>query len=121
MNTITMSAIIVTVFLGGPNGPSFGPDWVRSWIFPTLWFMVKLLVFLFAFVWFRATLPRFRYDQLMDLGWKILIPLALGWFVLHGAVDVFEDVGGCGVSKLELLPNGLLDQLLDLGCRHSFD
>jgi NADH-quinone oxidoreductase subunit H len=93
MNTITMSAIIVTIFLGGPNGPSFGPNWVRSWIFPTGWFMVKLIVFLFAFVWFRATLPRFRYDQLMDLGWKILIPLALGWFVLLGAVDVFYSRG----------------------------
>ena len=55
--------------------------------------MVKLLVFLFAFVWFRATLPRFRYDQLMDLGWKILIPVALGWFVLLGAVDVFYSRG----------------------------
>jgi len=93
MNTITMSAIIVTVFLGGPNGPSFGADWVRTWIFPTLWFMVKLIVFLFAFVWFRATLPRLRYDQLMDLGWKVLIPLALGWFVLLGAVDVFYSRG----------------------------
>ena len=93
MNTITMAAIIVTVFLGGPNGPSFGAQWVRSWILPTVWFMVKLLLFLFAFVWFRATLPRFRYDQLMDLGWKILIPLALGWFVLLGAVDVFYSRG----------------------------
>jgi NADH-quinone oxidoreductase subunit H len=93
MNTITMAAIIVTVFLGGPNGPSFGAQWVRSWILPTVWFMVKLLVFLFAFVWFRATLPRFRYDQLMDLGWKVLIPLALGWFVLLGAVDVFYSRG----------------------------
>jgi NADH-quinone oxidoreductase subunit H len=93
MNTITMSAIIVTIFLGGPNGPSFGAQWVRSWILPTFWFMVKLLVFLSAFVWFRATLPRLRYDQLMDLGWKVLIPLALGWFVLLGAVDVFYSRG----------------------------
>ena len=100
MNTITMSAIIVTVFLGGPNGPSVGafPGWVNAGIMPTFWFMVKLLVFLFAFVWFRGTLPRFRYDQLMDLGWKVLIPLALGWFVMLGAVDTLEgrgwDVGG---------------------------
>ena len=48
-----------------------------------LWFLGKLLVFLFIYVWFRATLPRFRYDQLMDLGWKVLIPLAFGWFLLH--------------------------------------
>jgi NADH:ubiquinone oxidoreductase subunit H len=56
MNTITMSAIIVTVFSAAQR-PSFGPDWVRSWIFPTLWFMVKLIVFLFAFVWFRRRCP----------------------------------------------------------------
>jgi NADH-quinone oxidoreductase subunit H len=74
MNTITMSAIIVTLFLGGPAGP-IGPGPDQLW--PFFWFMVKLLAFLFTFVWLRATLPRFRYDQLMDLGWKRLIPAAL--------------------------------------------
>jgi NADH-quinone oxidoreductase subunit H len=108
MNTITMSAIIVTVYLGGPNGPTLGPDWVRSWIFPTGWFMLKLLVFLFAFVWFRATLPRFRYDQLMDLGWKILIPLALGWFVLLGAVDVFYARGWDNGQRLGVVAIGFI-------------
>jgi NADH-quinone oxidoreductase subunit H len=85
MNTIIMSALIVTMFLGGPSGPLlFGPDW----IWPLFWFFIKLLVLLFMFVWFRATLPRFRYDQLMDLGWKRMIPLALGWLLILAAKDV---------------------------------
>jgi NADH-quinone oxidoreductase subunit H len=88
MNTITMSAIIVTLFLGGPAGP-IGPGPEQIW--PLFWFTAKLLVFLFAFVWVRATLPRFRYDQLMDLGWKRLIPLALGWLLLIAALRVADE------------------------------
>ena len=90
MNTVTMSAIIVTLFLGGPNGP--GLD-VLPWLWPILWFLAKVLVFLFVYVWFRATLPRFRYDQLMDLGWKKLIPLALYWLLLIAALRVGRDEG----------------------------
>jgi NADH-quinone oxidoreductase subunit H len=90
MNVVTMSAIIVTLFFGGPNGPSFGPSWVRA-ILPTVWFLAKLIVFLFIFVSFRATLPRFRYDQLMDLGWKVMIPLALGWFLLLVTIRIAAD------------------------------
>ncbi len=88
MNVVTMSAIIVTLFLGGPAGPTFfGPDWIWG----PLWFLLKVLVFCFMFVWFRATLPRFRYDQLMDLGWKVLIPLALGWLLLLAAINIARD------------------------------
>jgi NADH-quinone oxidoreductase subunit H len=90
MNVITMSAIMVTLFLGGPAGPAIvGPPMLWSFI----WFTVKLLGFLFLFVWMRAALPRFRYDQLMDLGWKLLIPLALGWLLLIGAIQVGRDEG----------------------------
>ncbi len=90
MNTVTMSAIIVTLFLGGPAGPTFfGPDWIWG----PMWFVAKLFIFLFMFVWLRATLPRFRYDQLMDLGWKVLTPLALGWVLLLASLNIARDEG----------------------------
>jgi NADH-quinone oxidoreductase subunit H len=90
MNVITMSAIIVTLFLGGPAGPiGPGPDW----LYPPIWFLLKLVVFLFLFIWARGTLPRFRYDQLMDLGWKRLIPAALVWLMFLATVQVGRDEG----------------------------
>jgi NADH-quinone oxidoreductase subunit H len=88
MNTITMSAIIVTLFLGGPAGP-IGPGPEQLW--PIFWFMLKLLVFLGAFVWVRGTVPRYRYDQLMDLGWKRLIPLALLWLLFIASIRIGRD------------------------------
>ncbi|MGH9150100.1 MAG: NADH-quinone oxidoreductase subunit NuoH [Acidimicrobiales bacterium] len=85
MNTVTMSAIVVTLFLGGPNGPAPG---FLPVLWPVLWFVGKLLVFLFGYVWLRATLPRLRYDQLMDLGWKSLIPLSLAWLLIMAGLLV---------------------------------
>lgn len=88
MNLITMSAIAVTLFLGGPAGPSLGfvaaNGWINAWVMPIFWFLAKLLVLLFGTVWIRASLPRLRYDQLMDIGWKYLIEVAFLFAMVSG-------------------------------------
>ena len=98
MNTVTMSALIVTLFFGGPQPISFGGIVLDIPLIPngvegTIWLFAKVLVFLYIYVWLRATLPRFRYDQLMDLGWKVLIPASLGWFMLIAAQRLGRDQG----------------------------
>lgn len=98
MNTVTMSALIVTLFFGGPQPIAIGNTTLDIPFLPnaiegTVWLLLKVLVFLYVYVWFRATLPRFRYDQLMDLGWKILIPGSLAWFMLLAAQRVGRDAG----------------------------
>jgi NADH-quinone oxidoreductase subunit H len=113
MNTITMSAIIVTLFFGGPAG------WVPNvahlrWVFPIVWFLAKTVTFAFCYVWFRAALPRFRYDQLMDMGWKKLIPLSLGW-VLIVAGFLIRPAWGFLMIALVLLAWILLTRAFDLG------
>ena len=89
MNMINVSAIASTLFLGG-----WRPLWASSWpgyemlsngIFPPLWLIVKIWLLMFVFVWIRGSLLRFRYDQFMRFGWKVLIPVGLGWIVLWSA------------------------------------
>ncbi len=98
MNTVTMSALMVTLFFGGPQPIAFGSTVLDIPLIPnaiegTLWLFLKTLVFLYIYVWLRATLPRFRYDQLMDFGWKILIPSSLGWFMLLAAQRLGRNEG----------------------------
>lgn len=78
MNVITLSAVTVTLFLGGPSGPLFGPTVLQA-ILPTVYFILKVTVFVFVFIWLRGTLPRMKYNRLMDLGWKVFLPLGLFW------------------------------------------
>src|SRR6266853_1133824 len=75
-NMITVSCVATILFLGGWHGPLFGPNLLRA-LLPVFWFAAKVFCFLFLYIWVRGTLPRFRYDQLMDFGWKFLLPLAI--------------------------------------------
>jgi NADH-quinone oxidoreductase subunit H len=93
LNMFNVSAIAVTLFFGGWLGPDFGlPSWI-AWVMPIFWFMLKTIALLFVFVWLRATLPRLRYDQLMALGWKRLIPASLAWLALFAVVTAVRRFG----------------------------
>ena len=86
INMVTVSAMATTLFLGGWQAPwplSAVNDGMlnQSW-WGLLWFMIKLCLFIFMFIWLRGTLPRLRYDQFMKFGWKVLIPASLAWIVL---------------------------------------
>ena len=83
-NMMLMSAMTSILFLGGWLSPlPFAPF---TWLPGPIWFIAKICLVLFMFVWVRATFPRFRYDQLMRLGWKVFLPLSLGWLVLTAGV-----------------------------------
>jgi NADH-quinone oxidoreductase subunit H len=85
-NMITASAIATILFLGGWDGPMFGPPLLQQYVLPTFWFVLKIFIFIFGFMLVRATLPRIRYDQLMAFGWKVLLPLALANVVITSFV-----------------------------------
>ena len=89
MHTITISAVGVTLFLGGWRGPMF--DMV-PWLWPILWFLVKLFIVVYVLVWIRATIPRFRYDRLMNFGWKVMIPVGLLWILITAASVVLPNI-----------------------------
>jgi NADH-quinone oxidoreductase subunit H len=80
---ITVSAVATNLFLGGWHGPLLPPEY--GWI----WFLIKLGVLLFCYLWLRWTLPRFRYDQLMAFGWKVLLPVATVTIVATAAGVIY--------------------------------
>jgi NADH-quinone oxidoreductase subunit H len=96
VNMITVSALATTLFLGGWHAIWPISIWsgANSGWWPVLWFLAKLVAFLFLFIWLRGSLPRIRYDQLMQLGWKILIPAALAWTLLIATLRVWRRQGG---------------------------
>jgi NADH-quinone oxidoreductase subunit H len=94
MAAIVMSAAVVTLFFGGPNGPTFGLGEPFASLLPIVWFTLKVSVFVLFFILLRGALPRVRYKQLMDLGWKVLIPVALVWTMVTAGFVLIEEVEG---------------------------
>ncbi len=113
MNTITQSAIIVTLFFGGPAG--YVPNIPHlHWVFPIMWMVGKTVFFAFCYIWFRAALPRFRYDQVMDLGWKRLIPLSLGWLLVVAGFMI-NRAWGIGTLGVVILAGVVLARSFTIG------
>ncbi|CAB4567283.1 MAG: NADH-quinone oxidoreductase subunit NuoH [Actinobacteria bacterium] len=92
VNIVTVSALATTLFLGGyhaPPGLGFTESWLGGW-FTAIWFLLKVVTFFFVFVWLRGTLPRLRYDQFMQFGWKVLIPASILWILVVATLRVLS-------------------------------
>ncbi len=91
-NMILISALTALLFMGGWLSPfqgTFLESWF-AWVPGIIWLVAKTFFFMFLFLWFRATFPRYRYDQIMRLGWKVFIPITIVWIVVVGAAQVYN-------------------------------
>jgi NADH-quinone oxidoreductase subunit H len=116
INMVNVSAIAVTLFLGGWRAPwpisAIGDGYFNTGWWPLLWFVAKVLLLLYVFIWLRGTLPRLRYDQFMALGWKVLLPVSLLWIFVVAALRLVTTGGvdrqtiiywGAGITALLLV------------------
>ena len=110
INMVTVSALATTLFLGGWRAPwpiSLWESANTGW-WPLLWWLIKVQLFIFVFIWLRGTLPRLRYDQFMRFGWKVLIPASLVWIVIVAAARVVRNEFSVTTQDLLLLGGGAL-------------
>ena len=112
INMTTVAALATTLFLGGWRAPWPISVWsgANSGWWGLLWFLAKVLILLFCFVWLRGTLPRIRYDQLMAFGWKILIPVSLAWILMIATIRAWRQHGGS--TPLYIVGGAILGALL---------
>ncbi len=106
INMVTVSALATTLFLGGWRAPwplSLWEGANEGW-WPMLWWLLKVQIFIFVFIWLRGTLPRMRYDQFMRFGWKILIPVSVVWIVIVAAARIMRN--DVALSTTEILVSG---------------
>jgi len=107
VNMVIVSAFATTLFLGGYMAPwpisLINDNYFNTGWWPILWFMGKTFMLLFAFIWVRATLPRYRYDQFMRIGWKVLVPANLVWIVLIVALRAFRNEGEVSGGQIVLV------------------
>ena len=102
VNMVTVSALATTLFLGGWRAPwpiSLWADANTGW-YPMIWWFLKVLAFLFVFIWLRGTLPRLRYDQFMKFGWKFLIPASIVWILVVAVARALRDQVQAGLQQL---------------------
>jgi NADH-quinone oxidoreductase subunit H len=110
INMVTVSALATTLFLGGWRAPWPVSLWESAntgW-WPLLWWLIKVQLFIFVFIWLRGTLPRLRYDQFMRFGWKVLIPASLVWIVIVAAARVVRNEYSVTTQELLLVGAGAL-------------
>lgn len=124
VNMFTVAALATTLFLGGWQAPwpLGGPIWdgANDGWWPVLWFVGKVWVFMFMFIWLRGSLPRMRYDQFMKFGWKLLIPLSLLWIAVVATVRAISNEAAVDRQDILVWGGALLAVLLVVSLAWDF-
>ena len=114
INMVTVSALATTLFLGGWRAPWPLSLWEASntGYWPILWWLVKVQIFIFVFIWLRGTLPRLRYDQFMKFGWKVLIPVSIAWILIVATARVLRNDVTMSNTQILLIGGAIIVVLL---------